>query len=171
MVLEVSQIAEAAVVSADGKKLASIDKIIFDGKDAKIAGFQIKERAVISRFAALDYLDILTCERQTVVVDKTPQFSRDLKHFDELRAHFGNILNVTAKTESGLKIGKVKDLLFEIETGLIIRFYIGTLLRERIIPRQYLVSITPKAIIFKDIVGQPIFDQVATLETNPVQTS
>jgi len=162
MILEASQIVTAPIVSAEGKKLAEVDRIVFDGQEAKIAGFQVKQRAVIQRFASLDYNDVLDCERQAVIVDVNQKFSRDLKHFDSLHQHFGAVLGVTAKTESGERLGRVSDLLFEVESGLIVRFCLGQLLKERIVPRQFLVAITPKAIVFKDIVNQPIFDQAAT---------
>ena len=86
----------------------------------------------------------------------------DLKEFDKIYKNFGPVMEVRAKTESGRSLGRISDLLIEAESGIIVRFYLKNLLSERIIPREYLVSITPKQIVFKDIVDQPIFDSLVS---------
>ncbi|MCR4277957.1 MAG: PRC-barrel domain-containing protein [Candidatus Berkelbacteria bacterium] len=161
MVLEVSQLASASIRLTDGKKLATVDRIIFDGRDARIAGFQTSQRTVLTRFGRIDYVDTLEVERGEIVIDSEKNIQKDLKPFDQLRHQYGTVLGVVAKTESGRKIGKISDLVIDADTGLIIRFYLGQFLNERIIPRQFLVSITPKQIVFKDIVIAPTFDEIA----------
>lgn len=161
MVLEVSQLLNASVRSTDGKKLATVDRVIFDGRDARIAGFQTSVRTVLTRFGRIDFVDTLAVERGEVVIDGNKAIQKDLKPFDSLRRQYGAVLGVTAATESGRKIGKVSDLVIDADTGLIVRFCLGQFLNERLIPRQFLVSITPKQIVFKDIVIAPTFDQVA----------
>lgn len=165
MVLEVSQLLNAAIRSADGKKLASVDRVIIDGRDARIAGFQTSVRTVLTRFGRLDYVDTIAVEHGEVVIDNESAIQKDLKPFDLLRRQYGAVLGVSAKTESGRKIGKVTDLVIDADTGLIVRFYLGHFLNERIIPRQFLVSITPKQVVFKDIVIAPTFDQVAVSQS------
>ena len=167
MVIEASQLLGASIRLANGKKVAAVDRMVFDGQEARVAGFQTSQRSVLTRFSRLDYVDTLAVERGEIVIDNENVIQKDLKPFDQLRTHFGAVLGVTAKTESGRKIGKVHDLVIDADTGLIVRFYLGQLLHERIIPRQFLVSITPKQIIFKDIVIAPTFDQAATLEGIP----
>ena len=162
MVLEVSQLNGAAIRSADGKKLSEVDRVIFDGDKVRIVGFQTKERAILTRFGRLDFDLTLAVLPGEIVIDNQKSIQRDLKLFDQLRRQYGDVIGVVAKTESGLKIGKITDLVFDTETGLIIRFYLGQFWRERIIPRQFLVAITPKQIVFKDLVTKPIFDQLAT---------
>lgn len=165
MVLEVSQLLSAAIRSADGKKLASVDRVIYDGRDARIAGFQTSVRTVLTHFGRLDFVETLALERGEIVIDSAKVIQKDLKPFDLLRRQYGTVIGVTAKTESGRKIGKITDLLIDADTGLIVRFYLGQFLNERIIPRQFLVSITPKQVVFKDIVIAPTFDQVAVSQS------
>jgi len=162
MVVELSQISNASIRLTNGQKLATVDRVIFDGEKAQIVGFQTAQRAVITRFSRLDFDQTLSVGRGEVVIDDQKNLQRDLKLFDQLRHQYGHVIGVAAKTEAGQSIGKITDLLIDGETGLIVRFYLNHYLRERIIPRQFLVSITPRQIIFKDIVNQPIFDQVAT---------
>ena len=162
MVLELSQVVQVPVIAEDETKLAVVDRVVFDGAEVKLAGFQVKLPGVLPKFARLDYGDVLTCSRQTVVVDKSHIFSPDLKDFDALTRNFGEVVGVTAKTQSGDTIGRVSDLIFDVDSGLIVRFYLCHLFREWIIPCEYLVAITPKALIFKDIVGEPLFDDMVT---------
>lgn len=164
MVLEASKIIGSPVVLAEGKKIATVDKIIFDGSEAKIVGFQVGQRALLQSFSALDYANVLSVERDHIVVDDPKVLDKNLKPFDQLRQRFGTVIGSLAKTESGTRLGRITDLIFEVESGFIVRFYIGALLRERIIPRQFLVSVTPKAVIFKDVVNAPVFDNVAISE-------
>jgi len=161
MVLEVSQLLGASIRLTNDKKLATVDRIIFDGSKAQVEGFQTSQRAVLTKFGRLDFVDTLSVERGEVVIDSEKSIQKDLKPFDQLRRQYGPVLGVIAKTESGRKIGKVTDLVIDSDTGFILRFYLGQFLHERIIPRQFLVSITPKQIVFKDIVNAPTFDQVA----------
>jgi len=165
MVLEVSQLLGASIRLTNDKKLATVDRVIFDGGRAQIAGFQTSQRAVLTKFGRLDFVDTLAVERGEIIIDSEKSIQKDLKPFDQLRRHYGSVLGVTAKTESGRKIGKITDLVIDADTGLIVRFYLGQFLHERIIPRQFLVSITPKQIVFKDIVDAPTFDQVAVSQS------
>lgn len=162
MVLEVSQLQDALIRSANGQKLATVDKVIIDGDKAQIVGFQITQRSLITRFGRLDFDQIVSIGRNDIVVPDQKSIEKDLKLFDQLRQQYGSVLGVTAKTESGQTIGKITDLLIDDNTGLIIRFYLCHFFRERIIPRQFLVSITPRQVVFKDIVIEPIFDETAT---------
>lgn len=165
MVLEVSQLLGASIRLTNGKKISTVDRVIIDGREVKVAGFQTSQRAVLTKFGSLDFDETLSVERGEVVVDSASSIQKDLKPFDQLKKQFGMVLGVTAKTESGRKIGKITDLVIEENTGLIVRFYIGNFLHERIIPRQFLVSITPKQVVFKDIVNAPTFDQVAVSQS------
>lgn len=165
MVLEVSQLLGASVRLTNDKKIATVDRIIFDGSKAQIAGFQTSQRTVLTKFGRLDFVDVIAVERGEVVIDSEGFIQKDLKPFDQMRRQYGSVLGVTAKTESGRKIGKITDLVIDSDTGYIVRFYLGQFLHERIIPRQFLVSITPKQVIFKDIVNAPTFDQVAVSQS------
>ncbi|HUD20728.1 MAG TPA: PRC-barrel domain-containing protein [Candidatus Saccharimonadales bacterium] len=161
MLIELSEVLSDDVVTAEGKKLGVIDRALVDGRTGRVAGFQVSLNGVIKRFAGLNYVDVLEVNRHSVIVDQPSSLSKNLKDFDIVYKNFGSVVGVAAKTESGRGLGKVSDLLFEIESGLIVRFYLRNLLAERIIPREYMVSITPKQIVFRDIVDQPIFDSIA----------
>jgi uncharacterized protein YrrD len=161
MIIEASQIIGLPVLTGE-QELGKVDLCIFHGRHANIAGFQVVRSRVLKKFYSLNYEDIIEFDRQHLKVKDAHHLKSNLKELDEIYKAFGRVLGVTAKTESGKKIGKVGDVLIEAETGLIVRFSLQALFRERLIPRQFLVSISPREVIFQDVVDQPIFDKVAT---------
>jgi uncharacterized protein YrrD len=124
---------------------------IFNGQEATLLGFQVAKKGVIKKFAGVYFVDLIDITKQEVVVENEQALLANLREFDDAHKNFGAVVGVTAVTESGQRLGRVADLYLDITTGAITRFYLRNLLQERIIPREYLVAITPKRIVFKDI--------------------
>lgn len=162
MIIEASQCQGLNVISRQGENLGAVDFLVINGKEARINGAQIIKGGVIKKFYALTWQSVVDVNRDALEIVSSEDLSTNLKDFDELYRAYGKVIGVTAKTESGKHLGHVSDLLIEAETGLIIRFVLRNFLQERIIPRQFLVSITPKQIVFQDVVDQPIFDKLAS---------
>lgn len=167
MLIEASHLLKRPVLDAEGKKLGRTDAMVFDGKDGRLYGFQVAVPGLVNRFRALNFYEVLHLSRASIIVDQENSIVKDMRPLDQVFKETGAVIGIVAKTESGKKLGKVTDVLLDEETGFMIRFYIRSLMMERIIPRQYLVAITPKAIVFRDIVDQPTFDQVASMEAAP----
>lgn len=166
MVIEASRLLRLPVTDTFGTEHGRIDSTVFWAAEARLCGFQVST-GVVTKFRALSLLDTLSINERSVIVGSPAALSSDLKEFDAISQETGPVVGVKAVTQSGRSLGKISDVLLEAETGFIIRFYVRHLLSERIIPRQYLVSITPRKIIFKDVVDTPLFDQVASSETGP----
>ena len=169
MLIELAQGQNSPVVEKTGKSCGRVDFFVTDGKLARIAGIQVAKNGVVKKFYGLSYQDVELFSRQAIVIESIEKLTTNLKNLDELFRQYGRLLGVTAKTESGKRIGAVIDAIIEAETGIIIRLVIRNFLQERIIPRQFLVSITPKAIIFQDVVVEPVFDKIATMQ--PVENN
>lgn len=161
MLIEASHLLGVPVVNEKQKALGRVDILVFDAADAKIAGMQIEKNGVIKKFAGLFFDDLVNLSR-TGVATEDGRLQTDLTTLDSIAKTSGKVIGVTAMTESGQALGKVSDVVFEAETGAIVRFELRHLLRERLIPRQFLVSITPQKIIFQDVVNEPVFDKLAT---------
>ncbi len=164
MVIELSELTGGSVISEEGRKLGSILSAVVSGQTLRVAGFFITRPGLIARSSGLRYEETLLVGKGKISVEGDHSLLANAKGLRELQDRYGPVIGVTAKTESGRRIGKVTDLLIEAENGLIVRFYLRNILKEQIIPRQFVVAITPKQIVFKDIVDQPLFDQAATLE-------
>ncbi len=168
MIIEASQLLKRPVINTSGNRLGGVDHIVFDAKDGRVYGFQVTLPGVVKRFRSLNFYEVISLNRQSIIIDNKENLVANMRSLDEIFKETGPVINVVAKTESGKKLGRVNDLMLETQSGFIIRFVIRNLFVERIIPRQYVVAITPKAVIFKDIVDQPIFDQVASMNIAPV---
>jgi uncharacterized protein YrrD len=164
MLLEASHLTKGSVVDIQGLRCGQIDRCVFSREAAALAGFQVATGSVVSRFRGLDLTDCISLNHEAVVVDSADDLHKDLHELDEIAAATGPVIGVAAMTESGDRLGTVSDVLLDADTGLIVRFYLRRLLVERIIPRQYLLSITPKQVVFKDVVNTPVFTQVATAD-------
>lgn len=162
MVIEASHITSSPLIDITGIKHGKIDRCIYSGEQGRLIGFQVAQNGVVTKFRALDLADCVAINQGSVVIDSPDALQKDLKMFDEIVKKDGSIINVPAATESGTKLGRVTDLLLDADTGVIVRFYIRALLGERIIPREFVVAITPKQVVFKDVVNTPVFTQIAT---------
>lgn len=164
MLLELSYTIGAPVIANSTTKLGTVDFPIFNGKEARLVGFQVVQTGIVKKFRGLLIEDIVDITRTELQISSASVLQTNLKTLDAQFKEFGSIIGVQAKSESGKKLGKIFDVVIETGSGRITRFYMRNLLQERIIPVQFLVSITPREVIFKDVVTQPVFDRVAVAE-------
>lgn len=164
MLLETSHLLQGVVSDVSGIRHGRVDRCVYSADLGALIGFQVATSGVVTRFRALALQDCISLNHEAVIIDTSEALGKDMKELDAVAATSGPIVGVTATTESGQRLGTVSDLLIDADTGIIVRFYLRKLLAERIIPREYLVSITPKRVVFKDVVSSPIFNQVATAE-------
>ncbi|HSX42307.1 MAG TPA: PRC-barrel domain-containing protein [Candidatus Saccharimonadales bacterium] len=171
MVIEAAQLVGLEVAGEQGKKLGSVETLVFNGQTTRLAGFGVNRPGLLTKTVGLPFEETLLLGPDKITVNSEAALGQSTKTLDELFKKYGRVIGVTAKTESGRRIGKIADVFIEAETGLIVRFYLRNALKEQIIPRQFLVALTPQQVVFKDVVDQPIFDQVATLEVAPTEKS
>jgi uncharacterized protein YrrD len=164
MLLEASHLLQGIVSDVAGVRHGRIDKCVFSADQATLVGFQVATSGVLTRFRSLAIQDCISLNHEAVVIDSAAALGKDMKALDEIASRSGAIIGVSATTESGARLGTISDVLLDADTGIIVRFYLRKLLAERIIPREYLVSITPKQVVFKDVVNTPVFSQIATSE-------
>ncbi len=168
MVLESSHLIGSAVIDVGGVKHGTIDRCVYLADEGCLHGFQVAVPGVITKFRSLELADCISLNQESVVIDSPTVIQKDLKPLDEIVKKNGPVVGLGAVTESGKKLGKVFDLLLDADTGFIVRLYVRALLNERIIPRQFVVSITPEQVVFKDVVDTPLFDQVASAEASAI---
>lgn len=164
MLLEASHLLKGSVLDTSGQNCGRIDRCVYSAETARLAGFQVATSTVVTRFRGLDIADCLSLNHERVVIDSATVLNKNLKELDAIAEVSGKVVGVAATTESGTSLGHISDVLLDADTGLIVRLYVRKLLAERIIPREYLVSITPKRVVFKDVVNTPVFAQVASAE-------
>lgn len=163
MIFEATQLLGLPVHTTSGQTVGSVNSCVFDNREAKLYGFQVTT-GLIKKYTGLQLIDAVSVSQTALEITDAKHLHRKLDEFDQIFRQTGPVLGVEAKTESGKRLGRVANVLVEIESGLIVRFYLKNLLAERIIPRQYLVSLNPKQVTFKDAVEAPTFDQTAAIE-------
>lgn len=159
IIAELSNFKDLPILTANGEKAGNVDMAIINGKTLQIIGFQIINRkaiGLVKKFSSLYYEDIISISSTEIIIEDKESLRANLNELDQTYKNFGPVVGVVAITESGKRLGRVADLYVDTLGGSIIRFYIRHLLKERIIPSDYLVAITPRRIIFKDVVGDPI---------------
>lgn len=165
MVIEATALLGLDVRSSRGTLLGSVQRLVFDNRQASLVACVCKRSSIASRKKKfLLFSDILSLDRQTAFVDGETALQEPQKELDEIGQRTGPVLGVNARTESGAPLGRMCDVLFDSSSGIIVRFAVRKLFNERLIPRQFLIAITPDNIVFKDSVNTPTFDQVAVLE-------
>ena len=157
MIIEATALLGLPVATSQAVELGRVCGWAFDGRRARVAALKVNRKGPD---ALLPWMEISHIDRQVVVSD-LPVIPKESDALVQLARSTGAIIGVRAKTEGGRGLGRINDLFLEAETGLIARFYIRNFLQDRLIPRQFLVAITPKDIIFKYVVETPVFDTVA----------
>jgi len=142
-------------------KIGVIEDVVYDKDKLGLAGFQVRTGTVVKKYYYLPYEDVIGLNRDGVYVKSKTSLDKNLKPFDAFKKHVGPIIGVKARTENKKVLGKIRDLFLEAETGRIMRFHVVYYIKEQIIPRQFIVAVTPKVVVFKDVVSEPIFDSEA----------
>lgn len=158
MIIEARHCLGLDVLSDHGKAIGKIDKLVLNGAKMQLVGAQIVGKKLFKSFDGVFFSDIEQIDRIGVLVKIAPPKS-NLKELDLVSARYGELFGARAVTESGTALGKVSDYYFDSETGLIVRIVIKRFFSERIIPRQFVVSVSPKVVVLQDVVIEPHFDQ------------
>lgn len=157
MIIEATALLGLPVITKSAVKLGTVGGWVFDGRRVGLNALRVK---TAGRAGILPWLEVSQLGRETVISDSATLPS-GADGVEQIARATGPVMGVVAKTEAGHRLGRISDLYLETESGLIVRFYVRNFLQDRLIPRQFLVAITPKEIIFKDVVETPVFDTVA----------
>lgn len=143
------------VIAPGTGKLAELGDPIANPVNGKILGFTIGESGFFSRPHIISITDIIALDKRVVVINNPEsivppkEVVRIKKTLDSKIKLVGN----KARTESGVNLGRINDVLINTEPPMIVRYYIHHILRDRILPAEKVVRITRKAIIFSDDVA------------------
>lgn len=163
MIIELTHILNNKVINNNGLLIGRINGATIDTKNQLVSAIIVKENSVL-RFRKQDlfvpYEEIASADRNLVTLRPMAK-TASARDFKQVNEEVGPILGVAAFTESGERLGRVADIHFELETGKINRYDIKYLWQEQLIPQQFVVAITPKRIVFADIVKRPTFDHAA----------
>lgn len=153
MYLQASQIIGRFVLIEDADEHAgAIDRIIIDPADGLVRALGVRPPGLFTKEAYLATTDIMTVVREGVVIRDAEQVTDldELIRVQEILKQKTPIIGQPAKTVGGQQLGRVDDLLVDLDLWMVTKYYLRALLDERILPADQVHSITKQAVIFLD---------------------
>lgn len=167
MYTQASQLVGRPIVAAEEQLLlATIDRLVIEPTTGKVAAFVVHQGGWLGSKRILVTSDILALSNNTITVrdDAVLVEASEVVRVKELLANNIPVLGQVAQTRSGKNLGKVADLLLDSTSWLITKYYLRSLVRDRILPVELIFEITPRAVIFSDQVDEPQ-EPTAEIET------
>jgi len=162
MIIEDRRLWDLPVRTTEGREAGRIKHIVFDLTSLKIWGLEVEARGIFTGRKCLPWEKIVALGLEGAVIDKAKDLQSDLSVLLGKRKEGGEIIGLRATTQSNSHLGRVHDLQIDAESGLLVRFLLRQLLNERIIPRQFLITINRRQAVFQDEVLKPTFDKLAS---------
>lgn len=150
MLLELSKIKNVPVgVMDEQKAVGSVETPVIFADDAKVIGFEVKLRGLLSQKRVLSFQDVVDIDAKGLVINSTDSLlpmDEILRIKDILKSGF-KLIGLPARTKNKKYLGRITDAVIETTSGDIIRLYVKNLLDERIFERSMIHDIKPKEVI------------------------
>lgn len=160
MLIQTSNLIGLPVGALDSqKKIGTVKKIIIDPDNGGFLGFEIKARGFFNKNKILSIVDVSEFDRHGLVTRSEENLvdSTEIIRVDKVLKRKIKVLGTKAITESKQYLGKINDLLIDIDSSMIVKYYIKGLWQDRILPANKVIKITAGAVIFaEDAIEEPI---------------
>lgn len=158
MFIEAKKLIGMPVAAEDVQaKVGEIRQVIIDPTNGNLLGFLVTGGGIFAPKRALSVTDIDDWDPKAIVIRSSYDLveTQEIIRFKEILDRNLNLLGMTAKTESGKRLGAVEDLLIDTENLCVEKYYLKDLLGDaRIFGAEKVVKID-KNIIFDDDVAEP----------------
>lgn len=169
MFLQATQLLHLPVLIAAGNESAGkISRLVFEPDNGSLVGLGVKaDGFFFARELFLVPNVILQITKQELTISDIEDLDEagEIVRIDHALAKKTPILHQTARTESGKYLGTVTDCLLDTTNWQITKYYLHSLIRDRILPKTEVHSITPTAVIFLDRVDEPAAQTAMKTET------
>lgn len=110
--------------SQTNRKLGKIQNVIIDPEMGKIIAFDL-DTVLIKNYLTLK--DIIEFQTNKIIINKEEELcdEKDLPHIKQIKEKKIRVLGARVFTESGSRVGKMSDLIFEENSGEILRYYVS----------------------------------------------
>lgn len=160
MYITASKIFDLPVASLESKsKIGQVSNLFFSPDELVLVALEVKTGGFLfSKKLYLSSHDIIDFDKNGLVIssDGVLVESSEIVRIKEIIKAKISVYGQKAVTKSNKYLGKIFDLLIDSETCGITKFYISNLLQERILDRNKVEKVTPKAVIFSDEVIEQI---------------
>lgn len=154
MFITTSKIINLPVAALDSSsKVGEVNRLIFDPEKLTLMGVEVKIKSFFrSQKKYLSFIDIIDFDKNGLVVKDNESLLdlSELIRFEKVLKNKISILNQKAYTESNKYLGKVFDLLIDVESAHIYKFYLANFFNEQIFTSDKIVKINNEGVFFSD---------------------
>lgn len=153
MLILISQLLNQPILTLDeGDMIGTIHAPIIDPEGGKLAGYFFSTGFFNFKKEILPIDAVVGYDKNTIVVrhhdvalplDDEPKIRRILQK----KTH---VLDAKVTTESGKPLGKTNDLLLDTELDMIVKYYVHSMLQDRIISAEQVIKIDKHGIVVED---------------------
>lgn len=158
MFLQASQLLGIEIIAIDEQAtVGRIEEVLFTPEDGRLSALIVKPRSFFAKPLGLLPSALIDLEgpRGTIQAQSDLTDLAEMVRVEQLRKRRTPILGQKAQTKSGKALGLVADVLIDTTTWLVERFYLQKLLDQRIVPKKFVLEITPKVVLFSDDLIDP----------------
>lgn len=136
---------------AEERKVAEIQDIIIEPKNGELLGFELKKNLFSPPlFLASSDIEEVTKEAVFIRQNDSVVEKEEIPRLAEALQKKIKFKNLKVITESQKTVGRLEDLLIDLPSKLTLKYYVKGLFKSRIIPKELVVKITPKAMVVQD---------------------
>lgn len=132
-------------------RLGTVERLIFDVEKGKLAALAIQSSGLIKRIFYVASLDIISFENHALLCDEQSLTAlNELPRIQQLIAARTPLLGQSAETTTKKSLGRVKEVLFDDCSYLIIQIHTRHLFDSRVFDRTAVQKVTRRAVILAD---------------------
>ncbi len=158
MFLQASQIIGRLILLQDEDgHLGTVERLVIDPADGRVRALGVRPTSWFAKEQFVSTNEIVGVEKEGFVIRDETQLTGldELVRVAEILKQKIPIIGQPARTVSGQSLGTIDDVLIDINLWVVAKYYLRTLLDERILPSDQVESITKEAIIFLDQTMEP----------------
>ncbi|AKM82141.1 TPA: hypothetical protein DD449_03500 [Candidatus Berkelbacteria bacterium] len=154
MFIEAKKIIGLPIAAMDAEaKVGEVRDLVFDPNNGNLLGLLVKMEGLLGPTLALSFIDILEWDPNGIVTESLENLvpASEIVRINEIIKNKIRLIGMSARTESGKRLGIVQDLLIDTELSVIAKYYLKDLISglERVLPADKVVRIE-KEVIFTD---------------------
>ena len=155
MLILVSQlINQPVIIESAGSQIGRIGLPVINPENGKLLAFHLttglidrltNSNKLIDGQLIRDY----SSQQNTLASSTVLQLSQEPKIREIIKSKI-KVYGATVRTEGGNKLGQATDLLLDSELGIVIKYYVHSLLRDYVITAEEVITIDRRGIIVND---------------------
>ncbi len=152
LVLNSSLLGLPIVLESTGQKAAEIKELIFDPDSGRLVGILVSTGTIFKKELVLAPVDIIKYFKNALIIRDSEVLVEpaEIVRVQKVLEKGPRLINLRAETAAGEFLGKISDLLIDTASNKIAKFYVHSLMKDRIIPLSRVIRVTQKAVVFDE---------------------